>query len=127
MNHELLIINNKLQTANYQLYSTNVECSLQITPFYAKRTQILKKSNERNYLSNNELRTTNYELRSKKQSQFKPNTKPIQTQNEPKTNPMQSQFKPNLSRRSLWRSRIKSNLEKAPKPDFSRTITHQPD
>jgi hypothetical protein len=36
----------------------------------------------------------------------KPKTNPIQTQSKPK----QSQFKPNLSRRSLWRSRIKPNF-----------------
>jgi len=30
--------------------------------FFAKRTQIPKKSNERKYFYNNELRTTNYEL-----------------------------------------------------------------
>ena len=45
-----------------------------------------------------------------KQSQFKPNTKPIQTQYKPKTKPIQTQNKANLSRRSLWRRRIKPNL-----------------
>jgi hypothetical protein len=57
--------------------STTVEDSLQIRPFFAKRTQFQKKSNELKSFYNNELRTTNYELRSKKR-----------TQNEPK----QSQF-----------------------------------
>jgi BASS family bile acid:Na+ symporter len=41
------------------------------------------------------------------QTQYKPNSKPIQSQLKPK----QTQFKPNLSRRSLWQSRNKPNFK----------------
>jgi hypothetical protein len=64
------------------------------SPFFNKQSQFSKKSNKRKSFYNNELRTTNYELRSKKQSQFKAKTKPIQSQFKPNTNPIQSQTNP---------------------------------
>jgi hypothetical protein len=94
-NHELRTMNNELlvsienptlvhfrhfrhfSSLLTNLSSTTVEDSLQINPFYAKQTQFPKKSNERNFLSNNELRTKNYEQRTKKQTQYKPNSKQI--------------------------------------------------
>src|SRR4030043_2461476 len=41
-------------------------------PFFAKQTQFSGCPNERNLLSNNELRTMNYEQRTQKQTQSKP-------------------------------------------------------
>jgi len=54
------MMNNQLPTVICLLSSvlrifTTVKSSLQITPFYAKRTQSPKKSNERNLFNNSAL------------------------------------------------------------------------
>jgi len=67
------------------MFSTN-------SPFYAKQSQFPKKSNERKFFYNNELRTTNNELWNQKQTQFKANTNPIQSQYKPNSKPIQTQF-----------------------------------
>ncbi len=58
------------------------------SPFFNKQSQFPKKSSERNRFNNNELWQNGHLVRREKQSQFKPNTNPIQSQYEPKTNPI---------------------------------------
>jgi len=50
------------------------------SPFFNKQSQFQKKSNERKRFINNELRQNGHLVNWEKQSQFKPNTKPKQTQ-----------------------------------------------
>jgi hypothetical protein len=54
------------------LPSTSVERALQIDPFYAKQTQFPGCPNECKCCYTNELRTINYEQRTKKQTQSNP-------------------------------------------------------
>ncbi len=64
-------------------YSTIVESSLQIEPFYAKQTQFPKKSNDVNpYNTTDYERKRNWTLSENKPnlSQLKPISNPIQTQ-----------------------------------------------
>ncbi|MBW7989568.1 MAG: hypothetical protein FVQ84_06065 [Planctomycetes bacterium] len=63
--------------------STNVENSLQITPFYAKQTQFQKESNERNLYDNNEICKYGHLVIQKKQTQFKAN----KAKNKPNSKP----------------------------------------
>ena len=86
--------NNHLANDSCSIISTFVESSLQINSFYAKQSQFPKKSNERKPSFNKELRKKDTWWSGKnkaKQSQFKANSKPIQSQSKPiKAN--QSQF-----------------------------------
>jgi hypothetical protein len=54
-------------------FSTTVENSLQIHPFYAKQSQYLKQQNESKLFCNNELQDIGHLVIQTKQSQFKPN------------------------------------------------------
>ena len=58
-------------------------------PFFAKRTQIPKKSSERKHCYNNELRTNGHLVKWEKRTQ----NEPKRTQNEPKTNPNEPKSK----------------------------------
>ncbi|MDT8304091.1 MAG: hypothetical protein RQ760_21595, partial [Sedimentisphaerales bacterium] len=59
------------------LRSTTVENSLQITPFYAKQTQFSELLNNVNSSHTRIYEEIRPEYVTKKQTQFKPNSKPI--------------------------------------------------
>jgi len=94
------------RTMNYQLYSTFVECSLQIHPFLTNKANFQKSQVNVNIVLTREYEQMDtWSIRKNKA-----NSKPIQSQFKPNSNPIQTQYKPNLSCRSLWRSRNKPNL-----------------
>ncbi|MBW7991387.1 MAG: hypothetical protein FVQ84_15435 [Planctomycetes bacterium] len=73
-----------------KLSSTTVEKALQITPFYAKQSQCQVGQNQRNLLYDKHICKNGQLVIQTKQSQNKPNSKPIK----PKTKPIQTQSKP---------------------------------
>ena len=64
------------------------------TTYYAKQTQFQKSPNERNCCCNKGLWQLGHLVAWEKQSQYKPNTNPIQTQFKPNTKPKQTQTNP---------------------------------
>jgi len=101
-------MNNELRTKNYwqlatgdrQLYSTNVECSLQNhlflqnEPNFRKSQMNVSKVLTRNY---DKMDTWSIRKNEPKTNPNEPNSNPIQTQFKPNTNPIQTQYKPNQS------------------------------
>jgi len=72
MNHELRTIINEQRTTNYQLYSTFVEYSLQISPFMQNEPNLPKAQ-----MNVNKVLTKDYDKKTLGES----------GKNEPKTNP----------------------------------------
>ncbi len=81
-------------------YSTLVESSLQITPFYAKQTQFPKKSNDVSFFY-----TTDYE---RKRNWTLGENKPNQTQ----LKPIKANFKPNQTQSPKSQNEYKLNYNK---------------
>ena len=77
------------RTTNYQLYSTNVECSLQIHPFLKNKANFQKSQ-----VDVNRVLTREYEqMDTWSIGKNKAKTKPIQSQYKPNTNPIRTQYK----------------------------------
>ncbi|NIP24708.1 MAG: hypothetical protein GWN67_29240 [Phycisphaerae bacterium] len=92
MNNELRTKNYwKLATGDRQLYSTNVECSLQIHLFMQNKAKFKKvKLNVTSFITCDYNQLDTWSIGTK-QSQ----TNPIQTQIKANSNPIQSQYEPN--------------------------------
>ena len=90
-----------LSPASRKLYSTNVECSLQIHPFLKNKANFRKVKSSLNKVLTMDYVQLNTWSREKKQSQFKANSKPIQSQFEADTKPIRTQNKPNLKKAEM--------------------------
>jgi hypothetical protein len=98
---EMLIYERR--TMNYQLYSTNVEYSLQIHPFLTNKANFQKSQMDVSDYNTKEYEQMDTWSRGKNkpnsnpiQSQYKPNTKPIQTQTNPISKSKACFFAPKL-------------------------------
>ena len=81
------------RTTNYQLYSTNVECSLQIHLFLKNKANFQKSQ-----VNVSDLLAREYEqMDTWSNRKNKANSNPIQTQFKANTNPKRTQFKPKQS------------------------------
>jgi len=99
MNYELITINNELRTTNYQLYSTFVEDSLQISPFLTNKANFRKSQ-----MNVSSIITKDYEKRTLGQrGKNKPKTNPIQSQYKANSNPIRTQTKPiSEAKKCVW-------------------------
>jgi hypothetical protein len=80
-----------------KILSTTVERSLQINPFLTNKANFPKSQMNVMYIVTKDYEKMDTRSTREKQSQFKPNSNPIQTHFKPNTNPIQSQYKPKQS------------------------------